>query len=361
MKKNIVIVLAAMLLAALIVPAAFAQMAQVKGSVRDEQGQPIANATIEYHNQENGRKVTLKTDKSGNYFSIGVPSGTYKVTMAAEGRQPISFNNVRVTLQQEVNEFNINLQTERARMEQTLSAEERAKREAAKQEQLKVKDLNERLAQSNALKQQGDFDGAIALLAQAVQAGPQYDILWYKLGETELASATKMSDKEARNQRLQQTIEHLQKAIAIKPTVGEYFNKLGEAHSRLGNTEEALKQYELAAQAEPTNAGMYYFNAGAILTNQGKVDAANSMFDKAIQANPNHADAYYQKGINLMAKGTVDPKTGTTKYPPEVASNLQKYLELQPEGSYAQGAKDLLSALGEKVETTYRKPGSKKK
>ena len=45
--------------------------------------------------------------------------------------------------------------------------------------------------------------------------------------------------------------------------------------------------------------------------------------------------------------------------PPEgTVESLKKYLELQPNGPHAQEAKDILAALGTKVETTY---GTKKK
>ena len=37
-------------------------------------------------NLDNGRKVTLKTDKGGNFFSIGVPIGTYKVAVTQDGK-----------------------------------------------------------------------------------------------------------------------------------------------------------------------------------------------------------------------------------------------------------------------------------
>ncbi|MGH9579871.1 MAG: carboxypeptidase-like regulatory domain-containing protein [Terriglobales bacterium] len=92
------------LAAAALLPAAWGQMATVKGKVTDEKGQPFAGAVILYHNQENGRKYELKTDKSGDYFSIGVLMGRYRVSLYStdeqykEGKETFFLDNVQVLL-----------------------------------------------------------------------------------------------------------------------------------------------------------------------------------------------------------------------------------------------------------------------
>ena len=80
-------------------------------------------------------------------------------------------------------------------------------------------------------------------------------------------------------------------------------------------------------------------------------------FDKAIAADPNNANAYYFKGQSLFAAVTTD-SSGKMIAPNGTTEALNKYLELQPAGPYSQSAKDMLAALGTKVETTY---GTKKK
>jgi hypothetical protein len=41
--------------------------------------------------------------------------------------------------------------------------------------------------------------------------------------------------------------------------------------------------------------------------------------------------------------------------PPGTAEAFQKYLELQPTGTYADAAKQMLTSIGSSVETTYGK------
>ena len=58
----------------------------VKGSAKDEAGKPLAGATVELVSLDNGRKITLKTNGKGDYFSIGIAPGTVQVQPDA-GRQ----------------------------------------------------------------------------------------------------------------------------------------------------------------------------------------------------------------------------------------------------------------------------------
>jgi tetratricopeptide (TPR) repeat protein len=90
-----------------------------------------------------------------------------------------------------------------------------------------------------------------------------------------------------------------------------------------------------------------------VLTNTGKVDEAIAAFDKALQADPTRADAYYWKGIDLMGKATV--KGDKMVAPAGTAEAFNKYLELAPNGKYADPAKQMLASIGATVETSYGK------
>ena len=71
MRKQALILVFVALVLGLSLPA-LAQTGTVKGYVKDDTGKPVTNAVVEMSNLDNGRKVTLKTDKSGKFFSIGV-------------------------------------------------------------------------------------------------------------------------------------------------------------------------------------------------------------------------------------------------------------------------------------------------
>jgi hypothetical protein len=79
-------------------------------------------------------------------------------------------------------------------------------------------------------------------------------------------------------------------------------------------------------------------------------------FDKVIAADPNKADAYYWKGVNMIGKATL--KGDKMVAPEGTAEAFQKYLELQPTGTFADPAKQMLTSIGASVETQF---GNKKK
>src|ERR1700692_1320007 len=82
MKKHFAVFIFVLLMLAFCAPMVFAQAAgTVKGVCKDAQGNPIADGVVVYANQDNGQKYTLKTNKKGEYFSLGVAPGKYNVTL----------------------------------------------------------------------------------------------------------------------------------------------------------------------------------------------------------------------------------------------------------------------------------------
>jgi len=82
MKKHFAIFLFALLVLGLCAPAVFAQASgTVKGVCKDVTGAPVADGIVVWNNLDNGQKYTLKTNKRGEYFSLGLSPGSYTVTL----------------------------------------------------------------------------------------------------------------------------------------------------------------------------------------------------------------------------------------------------------------------------------------
>ena len=76
MKKYFAILLFAILALGLCVPPVLAQASgSVKGVCKDAQGNPVVDAVVVWVNMDNGQKYTLKTNKKGEYFSLGLSTG----------------------------------------------------------------------------------------------------------------------------------------------------------------------------------------------------------------------------------------------------------------------------------------------
>ncbi len=373
MKNRVLMFAFALLFAALCVPAARAQMASaVKGVAKDQQGNPIVGATVQMFRTETGRKYSLTTNKKGEFMSIGIDGpGTYEIKLVNNGQTLYTISKFTVKASTEPNDNFIDLDLQKIAKEQAATMTEEQKKqaaqvEAAKQEQTKVKGLNQLLQQASAAIQAQNYDQATSLMQQAIQQDPNRDVIWYTMAEAERFSATKAADQATKQKLFADSIESYKKAIGLKQAnpkgstanIADYYNNMGDAYAKSGQVQNAITAYQSAAEANPTSAGMYYYNLGAVLVNTGKPDDALQAFDKAIAADPNKADAYYQKGVVLLSKAKLEGDKMVA--PPGTAEALNKYLELQPTGPYADAAKQLLASIGAKVETSYGTKGKKK-
>jgi len=150
------------------------------------------------------------------------------------------------------------------------------------------------------------------------------------------------------------------KAIELQPTDASYHNNYALALARMNKFPEMQAELNKAVELDPPNAGRYYYNMGAVLVNANQLTPACEAFDKAIAADANYADAHYQKAMCLTSKATV-AADGKTKFPDGTEQEFQKYLELKPDGPFAESAKGMLQAMGSKIDTEYRNPNAPKK
>ena len=383
MKKHFAILLIGVLAVAMSVPAVFAQASgTVKGTCRDAQGNPVADAVVVWTNLDNGQKYTLKTNKKGEYFSLGLTPGKYTVyeyknVDDVKANKPMDFvKGFQVQLDENTLDFDQKKQQEAAARGEGLSEEQKKQLQEQQAKQQKetttVKSLQAKLDTANQAIAAKDYDTAITALTEANQVDATRDVLWYRLGDAYRMSAGTQTDKAERQKRYESAVDAYNKAIQLKQEglqngkekdtakanqqlAGFYIN-LADAYAKSQKIDDAVKSYDAAAKADPAQAGAAYFNIGAVYTNAGRVDDANAAFDKCIAADPTRAEAYYQKGVNLLGKATL--QGSKTIAPPGTAEAFQKYLEMAPNGPNAQSAKDLLASIGSSVETSY---GTKKK
>jgi hypothetical protein len=94
MKQYLVLLALLVVVAGLCASPAFAQdTGAVRGACKDATGKPIVGATVEWENTENGRKYDIKTNSKGEYFSLGIQLGHYKVTLlGTDGKEIFHYN-----------------------------------------------------------------------------------------------------------------------------------------------------------------------------------------------------------------------------------------------------------------------------
>ena len=355
-------VLAAILLAALasvVTPRAAAQNdGAIRGQIMDITGKPWADLTIQTVNDQGGKQET-KTDKDGNYTFRNLKSGVYTVVVqlpapnkpyeaqcrvsgGAEAKVDLNFRDIAgkqgaeyqeaAKKNEEAKKSLEGLKTHVAAGDAIVAQERQAKsdlqkapadqREAMKQ---KLADLSNQAAAEflEAQKNLGEKD-------------PNAALVWFKLGEAYDAAGR---NEEAGNA--------YQQAITLKPDVPGYYNNLGNVLARAGKIDEARTAYMKNAELDPPNAATAWRNFGISLYNANRLGDAVEPLQKAAEIDPKSPQTWYLLGASLVYKMTTKKVGDKVEviFAPGTIEAYQKAVELDPNGTWGQQAKQGLEQL----------------
>lgn len=287
--------------------------ARLKGTVTDAAGTPLEGVTVTL-TTPNLRlfKVTLKTDKKGEYSTI-VNDATmpYHVRFEKEGFVP-SESDKKIP----VGDTGV----VDAKLESTAQAGPAAKGAAAPSASEQAAAVfNEGVDLLNA----GNKAAAEAKFLEAVGKNPDLPQGWQALAV--LANEKKDWAK---------TLEYGQKALDLDPSLTQLYGVLANAAAQSGDKAAAAAWQAKFAEANPDTPEMLY-NKGVEAYNAKKVKDAEALLIKAVEAKPDFAIAHFWLG---MASFNLNKKAAAREH-------LQKYLELEPNGAEAATAKEILPLL----------------
>ncbi|MGH9489064.1 MAG: tetratricopeptide repeat protein [Terriglobales bacterium] len=345
-------------LLALAIPA-FGQVGGIQGKATNQQGQPIAGGTVVFLRQDISGKYEVKTNKKGHYGHYGLPLGEYDIVLyGPDGKKIYEWRAVRNSPGSPTTvDFDMKKLDSKSYREAHMTAAQRAaqqkQQEAAAKQNKQLGTINGLMKQNQQFAAAGQWAQAITTMQQAQQLGQGLKLT----KQSQAAIMANLGNDYNGAKQYPQAITAYQQALALDPTdqqlAGNVYTNLGTALVHQGKMDEAVQDFDKAATLNPANAKTAYYNEGAILYNSGKMDAAAAAFTKAIQADPNYAQAWYEKGMSLVGKGTINPKTGATTYPAGTAQAFRMYLKLAPNGPNAASAKALLQGITGKINTNY--------
>jgi Flp pilus assembly protein TadD len=281
--------------------------ARMQGKITDAAThKPIPNAIV-IIDAVSGHKVhnEFKTDKDGVYrFLILDGTLTYKFTYKADGYAPVEY-----TFKPTLGEVN----TKDVTMAPGSAGGAVAGAAPVAKANPGVVAYNEAAALAN----DGKVAEAIAKLEEAVTTKPDLTAGYEALAKLYLRS--KNYDK---------AIDRANKALEIDTDNQDMFSVLAESYTAKGDKVKAAEyRKKLPADASAM------FNEAARLINTGKDGEAEPLLKSAIVANDKFAQAYYELGmLYVRTQKNADART-----------NLQKYLELEPNGKDAATAKEMLN------------------
>ncbi len=300
----------------------------VKGKVLDAStGQPIPNVTITFKDLDQGKVITIKTNKDGQYMQR-LQWGRYKAFTKIEGYAPQEIAQVPKPEGTDETPLDFTLAPGTGFIASELTKEEREKLMKEEEERKKKEKLTAEVKmhfdEAMDLKSNKDYEGAAQKLQQALTIDPTQPVV---LGQIAECYSLAGKDDEA--------INWYKKAIESSPKDGALRTNLGTIYHKKGMAAEAQATFAEAAKVDPLRADVNYYNMGVIMLNSAKIDEALDAFNKCLDANPKYATAYYQKSMCLLNKG--DAKGSLEA--------LETYMKMEPTGQYSQSAKDLLPEI----------------
>jgi tetratricopeptide (TPR) repeat protein len=330
-----------------IVPA-HGQTGGLTGKANLQNGSLCVGCPIIIERQEIKGTYKTKTDKKGKYTYIGLPVGTYKITLQnPNGRTLFYFGGQHIGLG-EPTELNFDLAKE-IKTQQQANPEAQQKIEQQAKEQKEYQGLK------------GLFDAGVALMNEKkyAEAAAKFEqALPLAKGKNELAVEERLAEAYTKDKQYDKAAEIYKKSIELDPTNAGLHNNLGNVYADMNKIPDAKAEFQKSAEVDPAHAGQAYFNLGAIMYNQGNMDESAAAFKKATEIDEKYAAAYFWLGQALMGKATMN-KEGKVIPAPGTIEALETYLKLEPNGTDAETAKALLQTVQGEIPTEFSKKKKK--
>ncbi len=277
---------------------------RIQGSVIDENGQPIAGATLDARNPERGGGTTIKTDKKGRWVLGGIAPGSWQIDVAAEGY--------------ETKKISVNLPGEEARLAPfEVPLVKAAPRGPAPE-------LVAAATAADAAYKAGRYAEARAeyerLLPQRPDLAP---LLHQQIGFTYL-----------QEKQPAQAVSHLDKVLELEPQNQRIRAIAAQAALEAGLVDKG-RELLASLDASSVEHADILFNLGVNFLNAGQSQDAIAWFGKTIAKDPAYVDAYYRRALASLGQGRTA----------EARADFQKVVELQPEGDMASMSRKALAEI----------------
>ena len=171
--------------------------------------------------------------------------------------------------------------------------------------------------------QAGDLDAAFAKAQEAIKLGPD------KANAYNLGATIALKKKDWDN-----TIALGEKSFALEPDNTPLIGMLMEAYRAKGDKVKAAEYEKKYIAANPEQPEFVY-NQAVDLYNKNDFKGAEPLLKKVLEGKPDFAKAHYLLGMSYVNLNKI----------PDMKKHLADYLRLEPKGSDAGTAKEMLEAF----------------
>jgi tetratricopeptide (TPR) repeat protein len=294
---------------------AFAQAGRGKGrltgSVVNEKGDPVANATVKLEFEKGGLKDETLSNAKGEWGFISLGTGNVMLTAAAEGYLD---SNGQAYVQQ----------LEKNPPVKLVLREDKEKKARVKDEASMLE-----LEKGNQLFNERKFDEALGLFQKFAELNPNVYQIYFNIGDIyrEKGEFEKANEQYAIAQtKAKEKADVVMQAKALA--------SFGEICLRQEKLKEAQAFFTQSIALNPKDEILAY-NVAEIFFGQNQIDEAIKNYQLAIQIKPEWSEPYLKIGYAYLNKGDMA----------KAIESLNEFLKRDPESPQAPVVKSLIESL----------------
>ncbi len=159
------------------------------------------------------------------------------------------------------------------------------------------------------LRKKGRVEEAIEHFDRAIQADPKYLIAYNNKGRAYLDL-----------NKVDKAIEIFNQALAIDKNRYDTYNYLGLAYAKKGRLDLAVQNYGISIRLKP-DYHQALNNLGIVLKQQGKIEQAVEIWQEALKVKPDYPNAHYNLGLTVAKQGKYNA----------AAEHLKKAIKAKPD------------------------------
>jgi tetratricopeptide (TPR) repeat protein len=261
----------------------------VRGDVRDSGGRPLTNATVTLQLATEAQPPSVPaaithTDSAGAYRFASLPAGAYTLRAEMSGYDPAIVRRVALA-RKEMRTIDLTL--------------------------VLVKPLVKSPAKSSdtpAFFDEPEF--TVAGVTQAANPGGHGSDTVFRTTEALVKATSSLNSDPEKNAGVAQrssaaaTESSLREAVANNPDDSRLHRQLGDAEENLGHPLEAVREYQRAAELDPSEPNL--FDWGTELLAHRALEPAAEVFAKGNRSFPKSARMLVALGVALYARGADD-------------------------------------------------------
>lgn len=255
---------------------------RLNGTVMDETGKPVANATITLEFENSGKKFETTTNQKGEWAMIGLGTGRCNMMVVADGMLP-------ATQQVSVSQLNRNPAINFV-----------LKIDLEKKARLKDNVAVGLLEQGNNLFNERKYQEALAVFNQFTVDNPAIYQIYLNIGDC----YREMQDYKTAIQNYETSIERA-KANADMVIQAKGLASIGEVYLRQNDFKSSQEYFKKSLELNPKDEVLAY-NVAEIYFNNQKVDDAIAYYILATQIKPDWGTPFLKLGYAYLNKADYD-------------------------------------------------------